>query len=113
MSVKPKYKRVVLKLSGEILAADKKYGIDPEFAARLVTEIAEVAASGLQLGICIGGGNIFRGVQAEAQGLERTSGDYMGMLATVINALALQDLMEQPERQSRIARSLATVQVTS
>ena len=106
MTGQPRFKRVLLKLSGEILAADKKYGIDPEFASKLVTEFAEVVASGIQLAICIGGGNIFRGVQADAQGLERTSGDYMGMLATVINALALQDLLEQRGVPTRVMSAI-------
>jgi uridylate kinase len=106
MTGQPRFKRVLLKLSGEILAADKKYGIDPEFASKLVAEFAEVVASGIQLAICIGGGNIFRGVQADAQGLERTSGDYMGMLATVINALALQDLLEQRGVPTRVMSAI-------
>lgn len=91
----PKYKVALLKLSGEILAGDKGFGIDPEVINGLAKEIKAVRDSGVQLGIVIGGGNIFRGVQAGAQGLDRVSADYMGMLATAMNALALQDILEK------------------
>lgn len=91
----PKYKIALLKLSGEILAGDKGFGIDPEVINGLAQEIKAVRDSGVQLGVVIGGGNIFRGVQAGAQGLDRVSADYMGMLATAMNALALQDILEK------------------
>ncbi len=91
----PKYKTALLKLSGEILAGDKGFGIDPEVINGLAKEIKAVRDSGVQLGVVIGGGNIFRGVQAGAQGLDRVSADYMGMLATAMNALALQDILEK------------------
>jgi uridylate kinase len=97
-----KYKRVLLKLSGEILAGDKGSGIDSKVVNQLVDEIQTIFELNVELGIVIGGGNIFRGVQAGAQGLDRASGDYMGMLATSINALALQDLLEQRNLPTRV-----------
>lgn len=100
------YKRVILKLSGEILAGEKGSGIDSETVGKLVAEIREIHEMDVQLGIVIGGGNIFRGVQAGAQGLDRVSGDYMGMLATSINALALQDLLEKQDVQTRVISAI-------
>ena len=112
MSDSPKYKRVLLKLSGEILAGDKKFGITAEVISKLVDEIVQVHELGLELGIVIGGGNIFRGVQVGAQGLDRTTGDYMGMLATVMNALALQDVLEQRGVQTRVMSAIAMREVS-
>jgi len=86
-----RYKRILLKLSGEILAGENQGGIDPHILNALVAQIREVSKLGIQIAIVIGGGNIFRGVQAGSQGLDRVTGDYMGMLATAINALALQE----------------------
>lgn len=106
-----KYRRILLKLSGEILAGDKGYGIDAEMVSTLVREIHEVHSLGVELGIVIGGGNIFRGVQAGAQGLDRASGDYMGMMATAINALALQDLLEQRGVETRVMSAIEMRQV--
>ena len=106
-----KYRRILLKLSGEILAGDKGYGIDAETVSALVREIHEVHQLGAELGIVIGGGNIFRGVQAGAQGLDRASGDYMGMMATAINALALQDLLEQRGVETRVMSAIEMRQV--
>jgi uridylate kinase len=83
-----KYRRVLLKLSGEILAAGSGFGVDQDFMSRLVKEIYDVHELGVELGIVIGGGNFFRGVQAGSKGLDRAAGDYMGMLGTAINALA-------------------------
>ena len=103
---KPKYKRVLLKLSGEILAGDKGSGISSEIILKLVKEIKSVLELKVELGVVIGGGNIFRGVQAGAQGLDRANGDYMGMLATVINALALQDIMEQNGIYTRVLSAI-------
>ncbi len=94
-SNQPKYKRVLLKLSGEALMGDADYGIQPEVIARFAKEISELNAQGVELGIVIGGGNIFRGAGLAASGMDRVSGDHMGMLATVMNALALQDALEQ------------------
>ncbi len=106
-----KYRRVLLKLSGEILAGDKGYGIDADVINRLARQILEVVELGVELGIVIGGGNIFRGVQAGAQGLDRASGDYMGMLATVMNALALSDVMEQLGIETRVMSAIEMRQI--
>jgi uridylate kinase len=89
------YRRVLLKISGEALAGGQGYGIEPETISRVAEEIREVVEMGVQLAIVIGGGNIFRGIAASAGGMDRATGDYMGMLATVINALALQDAIEK------------------
>lgn len=101
-----KYKRVLLKLSGEMLAGGKGYGIDSEAIEQLVDEVHSIHSLGVQVGIVIGGGNIFRGVQAGAQGLDRASGDYMGMLATAINSLALLDLLERKGIQTRVMSAI-------
>jgi uridylate kinase len=93
-SAKPAYKRILLKLSGEALMGEQSYGIDPAVAARIAKDVAGVRALGVEVAIVIGGGNIFRGVAASARGMDRTTADYMGMLATCINALALQDALE-------------------
>ena len=90
-----KYKRILLKLSGEALMGEKKYGIDPERLQQYADEIKKVKELGVEVAIVIGGGNIFRGVQAEKSGIDRVQGDYMGMLATLINAMALQSALEQ------------------
>ena len=90
-----KYKRILLKLSGESLMGDQQYGIDPNRLATYAEEIKEVQRAGVQVAVVIGGGNIFRGVQAEKIGIDRVQGDYMGMLATVINSMALQSALEK------------------
>lgn len=90
-----KYKRILLKLSGESLMGEKKYGIDPNILQQYAEEIKKVKDLGVEIAIVIGGGNIFRGVQAEKSGIDRVQGDYMGMLATLINAMALQSALEQ------------------
>jgi uridylate kinase len=105
-SPRPAYRRVVLKLSGEALAGNQGYGIDPPVLARVAQEVHEVIGLGVQIAIVIGGGNIFRGVAASAQGMERTTADYMGMLATVINALALQDALEKAGLQTRVLSAI-------
>lgn len=102
----PKYRRVLLKLSGEILAGNGDFGIEPGIIGNLVEEISKVVDLGIELGIVIGGGNIFRGVQLGAKGIDRASGDYMGMLATSINALALQDILEKRGIQSRVMSAI-------
>lgn len=107
-----KFRRILLKLSGEILAGDKGFGIDSEIISRLVREIFEVYELGVELGIVIGGGNIFRGIQAGSQGLDRASGDYMGMLGTAINALALQDVMEQRGIDTRVMSAIEMRQIS-
>ena len=89
-----KYKRILLKLSGEALMGNKQFGIDNERIMQYAQEVKEIASLGVEIGIVIGGGNIFRGVQAEQGGMDRTQGDYMGMLATMINSMALQAALE-------------------
>ena len=92
---KPAYKRILLKLSGEALMGDDAFGINRATIVRMVEEIAEITRLGVEVAVVIGGGNIFRGVQAEKSGIDRVQGDYMGMLATLINAMALQSALEQ------------------
>jgi uridylate kinase len=94
-AVEPHYRRVLLKLSGEALAGGQGYGIDPDVINGIASEIKEVVALGVQVALVIGGGNIFRGVAAASKGMDRSSADYMGMLATVMNSLALQDALEK------------------
>lgn len=106
-----RYSRILLKLSGEILGGSRGYGIEAEVIQGLTAQIAEVQALGVQVGVVIGGGNIFRGVQAGAQGLDRASGDYMGMLATAMNALALQDVMEQQGLETRVLSAIEMRQI--
>src|SRR3954453_19312133 len=91
------FKRVLLKLSGEALAGSATFGIDADRVRGLAREIADVAATGVQVGLVVGGGNIFRGVAAAARNMDRVTGDHMGMLATVINALPFQDALERPD----------------
>ncbi len=101
-----RYKRILLKLSGEALMGDKGYGIDAGTVDFMAKEIRGVVALGVQLSIVIGGGNIFRGVQASLEGMERASADYMGMLATVINALALQNALEKYDIPTRVQSAI-------
>ena len=100
------YRRVLLKISGEALAGGQGYGIDPDTIAGIADEIREVIGMGVQLAIVIGGGNIFRGIAASAGGMDRATGDYMGMLATVINALALQDAIEKAGVATRVLSAI-------
>ena len=102
----PHYQRILLKLSGEALMGDQSYGIDPAVATRIAQDIAEIQGLGVQTGIVIGGGNIFRGLAASTRGMDRSTGDYMGMLATVINALALQDALEHCNVQTRVLTAI-------
>jgi uridylate kinase len=102
----PKYRRVMLKLSGESLLGDREHGISPETCDAIAQEIKEVKALGLELAIVIGGGNIFRGVAGSKRGLDRATGDHMGMLATVINALALQDSLERAGVPTRVQSAI-------
>src|SRR3984885_5777932 len=97
----PKYNRIVLKLSGEALAGGGAFGVDPERVKSLAAEIAEVAGTGVQMGLVVGGGNFFRGVAAAAMDMDRVAADHMGMLATVINAIALQDALEKAGAPTR------------
>src|SRR5690349_8659654 len=101
-SSKPKYKRILLKLSGEALAGENGYGINVDVLKSITEQIKVVSELGVQTGIVIGGGNIFRGIAAAANGMDRASSDYMGMLATVINALALQDMLEKYDVFTRV-----------
>jgi uridylate kinase len=105
------YKRILLKLSGEALMGDDPYGINQATLERIVSEVAEVVRMGVEVGVVIGGGNIFRGVALGAKGLDRATADYMGMLATVMNALALQDAFRQIEISSRVQSALNIEQV--
>jgi uridylate kinase len=102
----PSYRRILLKLSGEALMGDQAYGIDPAVATRIALDILEIQALGVQTAIVIGGGNIFRGLAASARGMDRSTADYMGMLATVINALALQDALEQQGVPTRVLTAI-------
>ncbi len=106
-----KYPRAVVKVSGESLAGDRGFGIEPEVVDRLVLEVEAVHKAGVRLGIVVGGGNIVRGAVASQQGMDRVSADYMGMLATVINALALQDALERHGVESRVMTAIRMEQL--
>jgi len=106
-----KFKRVLIKLSGEALAGDGKFGIDPETVAGVCAEIAELADMGLQIALVIGGGNIFRGLSSSAKGMERSSADYMGMMATVMNAVAVQDHLEKHGHPTRVLSAITMQEV--
>ena len=101
-----KYKRILLKLSGEALMGDRQYGIDPQRLAEYATEIKQIHDKGIEIAIVIGGGNIFRGVSGASNGMDRVQGDYMGMLATVINGMALQGALEEAGMQTRLQTAL-------
>jgi uridylate kinase len=105
-SGRPVYKRVLLKLSGETLMGDQQFGVDPEVATRIARDVGEIQGLGVETAIVIGGGNIFRGLAASARGMDRATADYMGMLATVINALALQDALEQHGVVTRVVTAI-------
>jgi uridylate kinase len=107
----PAYKRILLKLSGEVLAGGATFGIDADKVRALSTEVAEVAATGVQIGVVVGGGNIFRGVAAAARSMDRVTADHMGMLATVINSLALSDALEQMGIPTRVMSAIEMHQV--
>ena len=103
---RPVYRRIVLKLSGEALAGSQGYGIDPPVLDRVGAEVRDVTELGVQIAIVIGGGNIFRGIAASAAGMDRATADYMGMLATIINSLALQDALEKAGLQTRVLSAI-------
>jgi uridylate kinase len=105
-SPRPVYKRVLLKLSGEALMGDQQFGVDPATATRIASDVGEIQGLGVETAIVIGGGNIFRGLAASARGMDRATGDYMGMLATVINALALQDALEHQGTLTRVMTAI-------
>lgn len=107
----PRYKRILLKLSGEALAGNQGSGINQAVIKQIAEDVAEVHRRGVQMGIVIGGGNIFRGVAASAQGMDRASSDYMGMLATVINALALQDALEKEDVPTRVQTAIEMAEI--
>jgi uridylate kinase len=106
MTDQPRYRRVLLKLSGEALAGGGSFGIDPGVVDGIAVEIRDVVSLGVQLGVVIGGGNILRGANAGAHGIDRTTADYMGMLATVINSLALQSALERLEVKTRVLTAI-------
>lgn len=105
-SQQTKFKRILLKLSGEALMGDKSFGIDQQFVQYISYELKSISKLGIQVAIVIGGGNIFRGLEASAEGMERTSADYMGMLATVLNALALQNVLERNGMPTRVQSAI-------
>jgi uridylate kinase len=107
----PQYKRVLLKLSGEALMGDQKFGIDPKMLQYVAEEIKSIVDLGVQTGIVVGGGNIFRGIAASSYGMDRASADHMGMLATVINSLALQDAMEKIGLATRVQTAISMHEV--
>jgi uridylate kinase len=107
----PAYKRILLKLSGEVLAGAASFGIDSEKVKGLAREVADVAAAGIEIAVVVGGGNIFRGVAAAAQKMDRVTADHMGMLATVINSLALSDALEQAGVSTRVMSAIEMRQV--
>jgi uridylate kinase len=106
-----RYRRILLKLSGEALLGDRSYGVDPAFCAFIANQVAEVHGLGVQIGIVVGGGNIFRGMAAAAKGMDRATGDYIGMLATVMNGLALQDALEKAGVPTRVMSAIAMNEV--
>ncbi|HHW44587.1 UMP kinase [Desulfofundulus thermobenzoicus] len=106
MTQTPRYKRVVLKLSGEALAGSQGYGIDPDVVKSIAVQIDELTGMGVQLAVVVGGGNIWRGVAGSAKGMDRATADYMGMLATVINSLALQDALEKQGVDTRVQTAI-------
>jgi uridylate kinase len=108
---KPRYRRILLKISGEILTGDRDYGIDPEIIRQIAQEIKEVVSLGVEIAIVIGGGNIFRGVAASSKGMDRATADYMGMLATVLNALAFQDALEKMDVYTRVQTAIEMRQI--
>jgi uridylate kinase len=103
----PRYGRILLKLSGEALLGSASYGVDPQVCATIAAQVAAVRSRGVEVGIVVGGGNIFRGLSAAAQGMDRATGDYIGMLATVMNGLALQDAIERTETPTRVMSAIA------
>ena len=105
------YKRILLKLSGEALMGDDAYGINEDVVTRIVSEVAEITRLGVQVGVVIGGGNIFRGMKGAASGMDRATADYMGMLATVMNAMALADAMRRMDLEARVQSALRIDQV--
>lgn len=108
---KPKYKRILLKISGEAMKGNREYGIDPEYVAYLAEEIKAVSKLGVQIAIVVGGGNIFRGEAGSKRGMDRATADYMGMLATIFNAMALQDALEKLDVVTRLQTAIEMKQI--
>jgi uridylate kinase len=108
---RPRYGRILLKLSGEALLGSRQYGVDPAFCEFIAAQVAQVHRLGVQIGVVVGGGNIFRGMAAAAKGMDRATGDYIGMLATVMNALALQDAIEKAGVPTRVMSAIAMNEV--
>jgi uridylate kinase len=107
----PKYERILLKLSGEAMAGPQSFGIDPDRVKSLAAEVAAIAQEGIQVGVVVGGGNIFRGIALAAKNMDRVTGDHLGMLATVINSLALQDALEHMGQHTRVMSAIEMHQV--
>ena len=107
----PAFRRVLLKLSGEILAGEKGFGIDPERASYLANEVKSIRDLGVGVGLIIGAGNIFRGIQAASKGMDRVTGDYLGMLATIMNAISLQDALEKAGCETRTLSAISVAQI--
>jgi uridylate kinase len=108
---RPRYRRILLKVSGEALLGDRPYGVDPAFCSFIAAQVADVQALGVEVAIVVGGGNIFRGMAAAAKGMDRATGDYIGMLATAMNALALQDAIEKAGVPTRVMSAIAMNEV--
>ncbi len=106
VSVEKKYKRILLKLSGEALTGSERFGIDPKILDQMALEIGQLVGIGVQVGLVVGGGNLFRGAALQAAGLDRVTGDHMGMLATVMNALALRDALERSNIATQVMSSI-------
>ena len=111
VEVRGRYRRIVLKISGEALMGRRTYGVDPEFTAFIARQVREVHELGVQVAVVVGGGNIFRGLAASAKGMERATADYIGMLATVMNGLALQDALEKHGVATRVCSAIAMNEV--
>ena len=109
--MKPVYRRILLKLSGEVFSGDQAYGISPAVIEQIAEEIKEIVEVGVEIGMVVGGGNIFRGISGTARGMDRVSADYMGMLATVINSLSLQDALERKVVPTRVMTSIEMRQI--
>ena len=108
---KPKYGRILLKLSGEVLAGKEGFGIDPQKASYLANEVRSIHELGVEIGLIIGAGNIFRGIQAASKGMDRVTGDYLGMLATIMNAIAIQDALEKVNCETRTLSAINITQI--
>jgi len=108
----PAYRRILLKLSGEVLAGDQQFGIDPVMASRLASEIQSIHKLNVKIGLIIGAGNIFRGMEAATKGMDRVTGDYLGMLATIMNAISLQDALENVGVETRTLSAITVSQIS-